>query len=627
MSFAGHGKWCGPGWSAGQYKDAKDLTEEDKLVPADDELDQACKEHDIGIAEGDPEANKKFYEKAYAANWYGVGMAAIVALAGPPTHSYLRGNENMKTKEEKRAEIKQRAREKQQKQERIWDAESTDIAMENVRKRKASQEILGPQKRIPYEEEEETKGDEFPVINAEDAIHATIDEEMNQNLREVAVNAGGDMITPQMVPRGRDPDMTREDRPLRGVRPQRSLTNLLNQADNDQIMEDFQPMALRSAGGGEAGGTGTSNNKETAVKYNSRSEMGIFTETRTAYLPITVYFSINRTDITLPVPLRFRVDWPFDIFKENTLEEQSLRIAYNEGTIRQKGLSNDMAKSGNRNTGVTGITTTAATFNTVGASGRDPAINQGQLFPFPTTVVGATAAVQGTALIAGKSSSGAINDARCIPAYRKWYAKMYQYAHCMETDWKVTYSSGDSNEEFQNVRVYEGIDCVSTGNTDRIPVDCELGTVDHWPYLKKHDLKQRTENNSRMDYTISGKWVPGRQHPMKMIPNTEEIKTWTKLGDTDFLDRNPAAYREDITLLHYSHPDSNNQAGFYNVRVDLRYKIQFKDLTNNLRWPKANVTAVSLSNLDCIQVPYPTQSTGVAANPERVLCDGVANPR
>ena len=98
MSFAAHGNWCGPGWSARQWKDAKDLTEEDKLVPAVDEFDQACKDHDIMIAEGDPNANPLFYEQAAAAGWFGSAAAAAVAIAGPPSHSYLRGDDNMPTR-------------------------------------------------------------------------------------------------------------------------------------------------------------------------------------------------------------------------------------------------------------------------------------------------------------------------------------------------------------------------------------------------------------------------------------------------------------------------------------------------------------------------------------------------
>jgi hypothetical protein len=101
MSFRAHGNWCGPGWSAGQWKDAKDLTEEDKQVEAIDALDQACKEHDIGIAEGDPLANQKFYTKAAQAGWYGLTMAQLVRIGGPSLQNYLRGSDMSDNKKKK----------------------------------------------------------------------------------------------------------------------------------------------------------------------------------------------------------------------------------------------------------------------------------------------------------------------------------------------------------------------------------------------------------------------------------------------------------------------------------------------------------------------------------------------
>ena len=46
-----HGNWCGPDWTAGQKKPAKDLTLRDRDVPCLDKLDCACKVHDIDVYE------------------------------------------------------------------------------------------------------------------------------------------------------------------------------------------------------------------------------------------------------------------------------------------------------------------------------------------------------------------------------------------------------------------------------------------------------------------------------------------------------------------------------------------------------------------------------------------------
>jgi hypothetical protein len=46
-----HGNWCGPDWTAGQVKPAKDMIPSDYLVRCVDRLDCACKVHDIDVFE------------------------------------------------------------------------------------------------------------------------------------------------------------------------------------------------------------------------------------------------------------------------------------------------------------------------------------------------------------------------------------------------------------------------------------------------------------------------------------------------------------------------------------------------------------------------------------------------
>lgn len=94
MSLRYHGNWCGPGWSAGQYKDAKDLSEEDLNVPAIDALDEVCKAHDIDLrnayTRADVEAaNARFFQRAKLFGIKGVAAAVAVGLFGPKEpHTY-----------------------------------------------------------------------------------------------------------------------------------------------------------------------------------------------------------------------------------------------------------------------------------------------------------------------------------------------------------------------------------------------------------------------------------------------------------------------------------------------------------------------------------------------------------
>lgn len=91
MSFRYHGNWCGPGWTAGQYKDASDVTSKDRTVPAVDALDEACKEHDLAIADATSNedlirANKKFKQETKELGIKAVVAGVLVEHFGPTVH-------------------------------------------------------------------------------------------------------------------------------------------------------------------------------------------------------------------------------------------------------------------------------------------------------------------------------------------------------------------------------------------------------------------------------------------------------------------------------------------------------------------------------------------------------------
>jgi hypothetical protein len=361
--------------------------------------------------------------------------------------------------------------------------------------------------------------------------------------------------------------------------------------------------------------------RETSVRYNAKAEMGIFTETRTAYLPVTFYLSINRPRLEDPIPLYIRMDWPHNILSRNILVKQFLPYSDAKFHVRTPGISNDMAMSNYRRT-ETGATWQVNALFHEGASTNKQIWNIGQLNPFPSTIKGSVAAALPTADGAGTmgySSSDTIVDAACVPAYRKWYAKQYQYAHVMETDYKITYTPCESST-WSNIHVFEGMDVTSSNNTDVIPTDREYEAVQHWPSLKTHKLYAKSQEVQDKPYVISGTWRDNDFQKNRMVANEEDITTWTKLGATDFTGRDNG-YREDMVLLNYMNPEGVSTC--FNVRVDLKYKVQFKDLANTLRWLGSG-SAISLSSADCIQVPTPTNgASGPTQNPERVYSNGV----
>jgi len=49
-----HGNWCGPNWTAGQKIPASRLKRSRRRHPCIDQLDCACREHDISIKDDGP---------------------------------------------------------------------------------------------------------------------------------------------------------------------------------------------------------------------------------------------------------------------------------------------------------------------------------------------------------------------------------------------------------------------------------------------------------------------------------------------------------------------------------------------------------------------------------------------
>jgi hypothetical protein len=412
----------------------------------------------------------------------------------------------------------------------------------------------------------------------------------------------------------------REPRPI-NTRLAMSLKRKIDETEMD--VDEPMSMALVATSSGATTAESRKGNRETLVKYDARAEMGIFTETRTAYLPVTFYLSVNRPQLKQSIPLKIRMDWPHGILTGNTLIRQYLWLDNDKLHVRSRGLSNDMALQAYRRpeSGSQWVTAVPALFHE-GSATNGQIWNIGQLHPFPCTIVGAQPANNPTGSTnqgdRGSGSYGAIVDDKCVPAYRRWYAKQYGFAHCMETDYRITYTPAESNN-FSNIHVFQGLNVTSENNANVIPENEEYDKVQHWPNLKLHRVFGKTTERSSRPYVISGTWKDSDTQINRMIQNQEDIKTWEKLDTTDFATR-ANSYREDMLLMHYMDPEGLQTC--FNVKVELRYKVQFKDLGESLRYLGTGDSIVLSSN-DCIQIPRPGGNSGPQGNPERIHASGV----
>ena len=107
---------------------------------------------------------------------------------------------------------------------------------------------------------------------------------------------------------------------------------------------------------------------------------------------------------------------------------------------------------------------------------------------------------------------------------------------------------------------------------------------------------------SKATTTISGRYVPGMAS--RNVSNDGDVKTWNSTGGAGPSQPN---LKEFLTLYFFKHPlnytNTTSIIAGCNVEFTLKYKIQFKDLRVNARYPTTGVTDISMTtSSDVMQV-------------------------
>ena len=357
-----------------------------------------------------------------------------------------------------------------------------------------------------------------------------------------------------------------------------------------------EPMML--AASSETGQPSSVNQAQRVPVIPRQIEMGPFTEQRTVCLPITFYLSMNRLEQTSPVALRIRLNNHFNILKDQTLTAQTIESA------RAKGVSNDYAMR----------LPYAKDF--LGTN------NDSFLVPFPTTVVGATAATATT------SSFGTVPDANLVPKYRGYYNTNWQAYANYKTDYKITIlNAAEQRADLQHVKLFTTTTqyTASTGMSGNLPPEGTLADVMQFPNFTEHNVAPRNVNTESSDYVvIKGTWTPASVKKLNVF-NDEDIKTWySKLGENDLVTEQLHiwAYKHDMfpvgpraTTNYFTGstgtitPETTNgYTGDFiprgnthiNLKVELKYYVVYKDLERNVRYTRendANNTLLQINDL------------------------------
>ena len=147
-------------------------------------------------------------------------------------------------------------------------------------------------------------------------------------------------------------------------------------------------------------------------------------------------------------------------------------------------------------------------------------------------------------------------------------------------------------------------DAGTSTNNNTMP-DASLDEMAEWPGVKKKFISGQKGLDSNQDSVkIKGTWRPNTI--TRTATNDNEIQTW--LPTTGL--HPPPTYTEQLHLRFFRAPffstngTARTSAVGVNVQVKLRYIVQFKDLKNQLRYPRTGDTPIVLDTLtDTLKEP------------------------
>jgi hypothetical protein len=171
--------------------------------------------------------------------------------------------------------------------------------------------------------------------------------------------------------------------------------------------------------------------------------------------------------------------------------------------------------------------------------------------------------------------------ASTAPAYRTHWDSQFQYYTVLGVEYNITLVNNSDIPDpqglesgcKQDIEVYK----FWSGNTT--PPDCNQHTISYWKNVEQYRIQQGTTRNPSSNITtISGVWKPG--DVKREVRDDTEAKVWTLTGSAPSL-------RECLNLRFYPNTFYSTPGIYYffNMKVTMKYIVQFKQLTTDLQYP------------------------------------------
>lgn len=541
-----YGNWCGPGWTAGQYKDAKDLTEEDRNVEAIDELDAHCKTHDILLHDHPDKANEinaEFVKQVSQLGITGKLFALAVAAAGPSPVSNLQDTSQVNMP---KSSLRKEVEKIDEYNRNLMAQEDTPTMVEQtpqMRGAKVQRQLdfsnLGKRERSNTE----TSGN--PAPNTQLAVESTLGKRTAEEAFPWA----------SFVNRPRTTNMDTSSDVI--MTASRAAQNSSNSNSNDGLM-------------------GTN---ETPVLYHSPQYM--FPETYTALLPTTFYCSGVLSPIFQALDFKLRMN-DYKVPLVSNISAVPSNPSTGIGPKFAAGFYNRKIPQW----ALLSVNATTPTAPTTAGANLFPAGETPNAVRWPAT----------RHLFPISPDPGLQMQCKSAP----YFEKIYQYYTVLGCEYEIiiepTNATYYQNNDMVVSQVYDTY--TNTRFEGQTQLGQPLGDVMAWKNVKSQIVSNAVRGDSQSKYTvIKGTYRPGDAR--RMVENDGDAKRWFSTSGTGVY--NDGKLTEDLHLMFHPHDfntvheqrviginDANSAAETqtckttFNMKVQLKYIVQFKDVIRSL---------------------------------------------
>ena len=162
------------------------------------------------------------------------------------------------------------------------------------------------------------------------------------------------------------------------------------------------------------------------------------------------------------------------------------------------------------------------------------------------------------------------------PWWRDYWAKHYLVYAVVECEVTITIKHA-VNQIFNENLVCFGTDVYGTTDNNKFPTNGTYALMRNWPGLTWKRIRTHSDGTNPNATQIHFTWKPGNLN--KPVTNDEDVKTWTTIA------ANPTLTESLVLFFFKSFENSLTDRELFKLDIDMRYKVQFKDLKNNIYYP------------------------------------------